>query len=252
MWKKLSIVVILLLFPSVGLPETGRLFDLSAVGYFEDGRFTFIQTFLKENVSHGPRRGGFMPQEGEVKIYFQSSKHKTSYVMTTESYQKGRLLYSTEAAVDRFGTTMRYVVYGNEGDPEYDYRYNSESGGGSVCYRDEDDTLVRKKVTVPPHAYSMMTIPYIIGALTVTDSERHSFDAVVGDGRKLGLYLQRIGAESVQVKGRVYACSKFEMGMSGVIGLFVPKMVFYVDDGSKLPVRQKMMGGSIIEYEPVD
>jgi len=175
-----------------------------------------------------------------------------SYEMTTGSYQNGRLLYSTEAVVDRFGITLRYVMYDDGGDLVYDYRYDPESGRGRVDYLDENDERVRKGVTVPPDAYSMMTIPYIIGALTVSGSERHYLSAVVGDGKKIGLYLQRLGTETVQMGDRFYSCSKVELGFSGVIGLFVPKMVFWVDDVSKIPVRQDVMGGSIIEYVPVE
>ena len=55
---------------------------------------------------------------------------------------------------------------------------------------------------------------------------------------------------TVEVGANFYRCSKIELGFSGVIGLLLPKMVFWVDDGSKIPVLQDMMGGSIIEYEP--
>jgi hypothetical protein len=249
---RVLLVLIVLFIPSLSLSAAERLFDLDAVSYFEDCGFTFIQTFLKESDHPRSRRGGFMPMEGVVEISFKSRKNGTYYEMITESYQNGRLLYSTEAVVDRFGITIRYAMYEDGTDLVYDYRYDSESGTGSVDYLDEEDERVRKRVTVPPQAYSMMTIPYIIGALAISDSERHSLGAVVGDGKKLGLYLQRVGTVTVQVRERFYTCSKVELGFSGVIGLLVPKMVFYVDDGLKLPVRQDMMGGSIIEYKPVD
>jgi hypothetical protein len=249
---RVLLVLIVLFIPSLSLSEAERLFDLDAVSYFEDSGFTFIQTFLKESDHPRSRRGGFMPTEGVVKISFKSRKNGTYYEMITESYQNGRLLYSTKAVVDRFGITIRYAMYEDGTDLLYDYRYDSESGGGSVDYLDEENERVRKSVTVLPQSYSMMTIPYIIGAFAISDSERHSLTAVVGDGRKLGLYLQRVGTVTVQVRERSYTCSKVELGFSGVIGLLVPKMVFYVDNGSKLPVRQDMMGGSIIEYEPVE
>ena len=192
-----------------------------------------------------------MPSEGEVEISFKSRKVGSTYEMITTSYQNENLLFSTEAVVDRFGITRRYVMYGAHGDPEYEYTYDAAHGSARVDYRDENEKRIQKSATVEADAYSIMTIPYIIGALRVDDSERHSIKAVVGDGKKFGLYLQRVGTEEVRVGDRVYSCSKIEMGFSGLIGLLAPKMVFWVDGPSKIPVRQDMMGGSIIEYMPM-
>jgi len=252
MGRRTLLVLMVFFTPSFGLSAVDELFDLATVPYFEEGRLSFIQTISDEGARHGPRRGGFMPSEGVVEISFQSRKEGAAYVMTTASYQDGSLLYSTEAVVDSVGITMRYVMYGVGGDPTYDYRYDAESGTAWVDYKNEDDERVRKSATVANDAYSMMTIPYIIGALRIAGSERHSLGAVVGNGKKLGLYVQRLGTETVRVGGKLYSCSKIEMGFSGLIGLLVPKMVFWVDERTKIPIRQDMMGSSIIEYVPED
>ena len=53
------------------------------------------------------------------------------------------------------------------------------------------------------------------------------------------------------MRGKTFECIKIECGFTGIIGLFVPKMVFWVDEKTLIPVKQDMMGGSIIELEMV-
>jgi len=73
----------------------------------------------------------------------------------------------------------------------------------------------------------------------------------VGDGRYFEFYLQQVTEEMISVRDKVFTCRRIECGFSGIIGLFVPKMVFWVDEKSKIPVKQDMMGRSIIELENI-
>jgi hypothetical protein len=249
--RSLFLLALFLLFGARSFASE-PLFDLSTISYFDDAHFAFIQQITKENPQHHRGGGGrFMPEKGEVWIDFQSRRNGDSYEMVTESRQSERLLYTTKAVVSRFGITERYVMYDETGEPSYSYRYDATVGKGFVAYLDEDGNQVEKSVTINPDAYSMMTIPYIIGALRIDDTERHSLHALVGDGRTFGLYIQEIDREVVLVGGRSYTCSKIECGFSGIIGLFAPKLLFWVDEKSRIPVKQDMMGGSIIEVERV-
>lgn len=228
------------------------LFDLEGVEYFESARFSFVQKILKQSPRRGPQGRGFMPEQGVVHIDFKSRRNGDFFEIVTESRQDGRLLFSTVAVIDRSGITERYVMYDDRGKSSYAYRYDASEKKGYFEYSHESGEPVKKTVAVSPDAYTIMTIPYIIGALTVQDNERHPMHVIVGDGKRLGLYLQRIDRETVTVGGRSYECSRIEMGFSGLIGLVVPKMMFWVDERALIPIRQDMMGGSIIEIDKIN
>jgi hypothetical protein len=248
--RSIFLLILFLLFGARSFASE-PLFDLSEVSYFDGAHFIFLQQIKQDRPQHGSRGGRFMPDKGEVQVEFYSRRNGVSYEMVTKSRQSERLLYTTEAVISRFGITERYVMYDESGRPSYSYRYDATEGKGYVVYLDEKGTRVEKRVTVNPDAYSMMTIPYIIGAFRVDDANRHSMHALVGDGRTFGLYIQKIDREEVLVRERSYACSKIECGFSGIIGLFAPKLLFWVDEKSRIPVKQDMMGGSIIEVERI-
>jgi len=130
-----------------------------------------------------------MPEQSEVHMDFKSRRNGGFYEMVTESRQDGRLLFSTVAVIDRFGITERYVRYDERGKSSYTYRYDASETKGYFEYSDENGEPVSKIVAVAPDSYTIMTIPYIIGALTVHENKHHFIQAIAGDGRRLGLYL---------------------------------------------------------------
>ena len=178
-------------------------------------------------------------------------ENSDNYKIVTLSKKGDEFLYKTELIVNRFGITEKYVMYDNEGNSSYLFRYDVFKEEASIEYLDEEGEVKRKKVSVDKNTYGLMTIPYIVGAVNFSGNDRQVVKTVVGDGRFFELYIQRVNKEKISVRDRIFECSKIECGFTGIIGLFVPKMVFWVDEETLIPVKQEMMGGSIIELEMV-
>ena len=246
-----SLFILSVIFLSSSVFAGEPLFDLSKTDYFENAHFSFVQNIKKRSNPSGSHGRRFMPAEGEVLIDYRSNRNSSNYEMVTLSKKDDKLLYKTELVVDRFGITEKYAMYDNEGNSSYLYSYDVFKEEASIEYLDEESKVKRKKVSVDKEIYSLMTIPYIVGAVNFNENGRHVLKAVVGDGRFFEIYIQKVNDEKIIVGDRTFECKKIECGFTGIIGLFVPKMVFWVDEKTRIPVKQDMMGGAIIELEMV-
>ncbi len=241
--------IILLLLGNIAFANDS-IFDLSRVSYFDNSHFRYIQTIYKSNAPN-TSRSRIMPDEGEVIIDFQSRKSGKSYEIALVSKQDDEILFITEVVMDRLGRTEEYILNDNENSVILKYvSYYSEKEA-VIERRGENGEYEVTTVSIDENTYGMMTIPYIIGTIDIESRERHILKALIMNGRKMDIFIQVVNREAIRVRDRIYNCYKLECGFMGIIGLFVPKLIFWVDEGTKIPVKYNMMGSSIIELDTI-
>lgn len=210
---------------NTNLASSDLLFDLSQIKVSDEFSFELYVTGSKK---------------GNVNMYVDWKKENDIYKINSIGKKENELIQKGEILIETDGKPIKTTKYDNEKEITYIIHYNFSNKKAKITEEKKDGKSTTKTVSISDKTYDAEATMYIVGGIDFSNKEEHKFEIMTKSGDKYEAFVKYLKEETITIKAGVFHCYKLEMGPTGLLYLFAPKMHIWVDADTKIFIKSKM------------